>query len=572
MAKRRGGRRIPKLQRGAELQAEERLARYEAGFSGDLSDLRALEEGDGQALITALNERALRRAGGRANTPDLLPAIGWRVGYAIGVGDRALDLLDAPWYWRDVTETLESRWLKELRTGLDTFAAAGWCFRFGYTLAGISLIRRHIERWTYNLASSVQVSPQEGEQDAAYFDRVWSTYEQMSDATVGSDWSQLSEMLHGRSINLGGRSLRVDLDLPFADAVRIHNFALRAAEVSLRQVRGAIKTAIDEHRPDSSVAPFLWMPVDGFPRASTPPDFLMVFFEPLDFEFAMSDRAGVYREWGNTYRRIVKQRSDAGEFIAEFEAWMAIEERWVRAIDESRSAFAAEAAALGSRMNPIGVHVTIARYRCIAEMADLVAPTIRDLEHRAALRGAAAALESAWILWLQDVDDSLTCMRMALECTARARTYRLKPELAQRLTSRGAATTPFRWVEAAGWKRLAPFVRALGEFSHVRERSRHGGSRDLLTAIQQEAITGHEISTGRGSALAEVATMLAHETAQILLEIDSALTDTFRTATLSETEAEAEGRLSAWLDRAMAFRNHEFGEADFRFSGDPSAS
>jgi len=114
-------------------------------------------------------------------------------------------------------------------------------------------------------------------------------------------------------------------------------------------------------------------------------------------------------------------------------------------------------------------------------------------------------------------------------------------------------------------------VRALGEFSHVRERSRHDGSRDLLTVIQQEAITGHELHTGRGSALAEVAAMLAHETAQVLLGIDSALTDTFRTVTLSESEAEVEERLSAWLDRAMAFRDHEFGEADYRFSRDQSA-
>ena len=549
-----------------EVQAEEKLARYAMGFAGELADLDSLPDGDGLALIAALNERALRRAGDHATQPELLPAVGWRVGYAIGVGDRALAQMNAPWHWNEVSESLDSRWLKELRTGLDTFARAAWCFRFGYTLAGIALARRHIERWTYNLASSAGVPAREGEEDAGYFDRVWSTYDNMRDVSVGRDWSRLSEVLHGRSIELGVRAVRVDLRMQIADAVRVHNFALRALEVSLRHVRGAIKTAIDERQPNSSVSPFLWTPLEGFPRASVPPDFLLVFFEPLDYEFAMSDRAEVYSSWGSTYRRIVEGRSDAGEFITEFEAWMAIEERWVRAIDESKFAFTAEATALGSRTNPVIVHATIARYRCVAEMADLVASSIQDPEHRAAMRCAAAALESAWVLWLQDVDDSLTCMRMVLECTARARTYRLKPERAQRLAERGASSTPYRWAEAAGWSRLAPFVRALGEFSHVRERSRHDGSRDLLTAIQQGAIEGHELQTGRGSALNEVASMLAHEVVRTLSGMKPDLAATFRTVTLSESEAQTESELAGWLDRAMSFRGHDFGDADYRFS------
>ena len=137
---------------------------------------------------------------------------------------------------------------------------------------------------------------------------------------------------------------------------------------------------------------------------------------------------------------------------------------------------------------------------------------------------------------------------------------------AQRLAERGASSTPYRWAEAAGWSRLAPFVRALGEFSHVRERSRHDGSRDLLTAIQQGAIEGHELQTGRGSALNEVASMLAHEVVRTLSGMKPDLAATFRTVTLSESEAQTESELAGWLDRAMSFRGHDFGDADYRFS------
>jgi len=237
---------------------------------------------------------------------------------------------------------------------------------------------------------------------------------------------------------------------------------------------------------------------------------------------------------------------------------MSIEERWARSIDEAKHSFVEERASTGDRFDPNAIAVTLIRYRCIAEMADLTS-TLLQSERSSGLQAAAAALESAWVLWLQDVDDSMVCMRTVLEATARARTHRTKPERAARLEARGRATAPHRWVEAAGWRRLAPFLRALGEFSHIQDRSRHDGSWDLLAQVQVDAIPEEAVHTARGHALAKVATMLAFETAASLEPTHPAMAAAFRSIVLDESESDAERALNEWLERASTFRDHDFG-------------
>ena len=79
-------------------------------------------------------------------------------------------------------------------------------------------------------------------------------------------------------------------------------------------------------------------------------------------------------------------------------------------------------------------------------------------EQAQALRTAAAALESAWVLWLNDVNDSLIRMRTVLELTAKAKS--IEPSQRARQSSKCGvqASTPRRWLEAAGWGRLEPIL------------------------------------------------------------------------------------------------------------------
>ena len=144
-----------------------------------------------------------------------------------------------------------------------------------------------------------------------------------------------------------------------------------------------------------------------------------------------------------------------------------------------------------------------------------------------ALRTAAAALQSAWWLWLGDTDDAMPCVRGVLEQACRARAHRVKPARAARVEDMGAAAGPARWLEAAGWRRLAALGRALGEFAHVSFRARWTGARDALAALQASG-TPQPDSTARGHALDVSAHLLAHEVAARLDLACPAVAATFR--------------------------------------------
>jgi hypothetical protein len=543
-------------------EARKRISELANGFAGDLDELEGTISENPIALARVLDSRALRRAAELSEETHLLPAIAWRTGLMVGGADQVLERLGAPWHQREYGSTTDDLWLAELRRSLDGFARICWAARFGYTMAACALARRYLERWTFNLASTTGVSKAVDETDEAFIDRVWSVYSEMVvDRPVSAEWSMLSELLHGRSVAFGGnsRGVRIEFGMSLVDQARVHNLTVRVGELALRQARGAIDTAAtDRGESDVYAHRILQGRVDALAPPPAPPDFLQVFYSPLDYAFVASSDATTYSEWGATYRRMVGSRKHHVDLTG-FDSWMAIEERWARSIDEARYSFAAERASMGDRFDPDSIVVTLLRYRCIAEMADLTS-TISQNGRSSALRAAAAALESAWVLWLQDVDDAMVCMRAALEATARARTHRTKPDRAARLESRGRSTSPHRWVEAAGWNRLAPFVRALGEFSHIQDRSRHAGSRDLLTQVQVDPIPGEEIHTARAHALERVATMLAFEVATSLESTHPATAAAFRSIVLDESENDTEAALNEWLERAMSFRDHDFGE------------
>ncbi|WP_312675492.1 hypothetical protein [Microbacterium sp.] len=494
----------------------------------------------------------------------MLPPLAWRAGFALGAADHVLEQLGAPWFLEDIGDSEEENWIGQLRRGLDTYARICWCLRFGYTLAGVALARWFLERWTHNVAFSHEIGRFEGEGDVSYMNRVWGQYpESMGSEDVGRYWSDLSELLHGRSVRLRTGDVRITLNLETAKRAELHDMILRAAEVPLRQVRGCISVLADEHKIATDARAYLQAPVELFPKAPDPPDFLSVFSPPLDFDYVTSQDAKQLTPWGKTYRTMIHRGEESSLALTGFHSWMSIEERWVRSTDEARLFFALEAERTGDAFDPDVLRGLLAQYRAITEMAELVAEDFSGSRRGEALQTAAAAMESAWALWLQDVDDSLIAMRSVLESTARARVHRLKPVNADGLEARGSRVTPHRWLVAAGWGRLAPFSRALGEFSHLQERSRHDESRELLTVIQRSALSGLEVYTGRARALEEVSRMLAHEVAATLDEIDPHLSAEFRTRVLLETTEETETRLVSWLNRALEYRSHSFGQANY---------
>ena len=562
-----------KLDAEAERTAAERSSRLlEAhvlnGFRGDVSELAHLVATEGsERLLPLLTSRAERRSSLNAMEPLLMPSWMWRAGIGISMADLLLERLGTPWGVDRPGENLQEKWAQELREGLDSFARVAWCLRFGYTFAAVAIARKAFERWSFNIASSMKLEVVENETDVEFFNRAWSSSSNyVADQKLGEEWATLSELLHGRASELLGRNVKVALDMQLGDRTRIHRLIALFAEVWLRQVRGAVcRLASEKGQLELNEAHMALLPISSIKGLPKQPDFLDVFWQPLLFGFVNSQDAAIYVEWGATYRRIVAARAAEPLSIGIFSDWMPIEERWARSIERSRHSFKREGDMIGKDFSPFSVRVRVSRYRLISEMADIVAEEIGNVHRGDALRSAAAALESAWMMWLQDVNDSLSLARSVLENTARARVHRLKPAKGSKMES-GPQThkAPHRWVDAAGWGRLAPFMRALNEFSHMQANSRHSGSWELLIKVQELQPGEPAEHTARGHALERVAVMLAHEVVACLESKWRSLGVQFSQLVLEGDEETSQREFERWLDVTLDLKSaHSFGQSDY---------
>jgi hypothetical protein len=240
----------------------------------------------------------------------------------------------------------------------------------------------------------------------------------------------------------------------------------------------------------------------------------------------------------------------------------AMMERRGRAVQRARDAFAAEKESLGDEFDPQSLEWRLFQNIAIGEAAFLAAGWASGHEADA-LRTAAAALHSAWWLWLEDTDDAMTCVRGVLEQTCRARAHRVKPARAARIEDMGAAASTARWLETAGWKRLAVLGRALGEFAHISFRVRWSGARDALAALQADDIPRPD-STARRHALEVSAYLLAHEVAARFDAACPAVGAVFRAHVTQLDADEHERRIEELLQRSLKLRSADFGQPDLR--------
>ncbi|CAN7332174.1 hypothetical protein LJR042_001850 [Microbacterium maritypicum] len=558
----------------AEQQAAERASRLVAerqreGFRGDIHRLAQIvsTEGEGR-LLPLLISRGERRSATNAVERLLMPSWMWRAGIGVGTADVLLERLDTPWHTDLPVDETAQVWALHLRGGLDSFARVAWCLRFGYTTAAVAIARKAFERWSFNIASSMELEVLDNESEDAFYTRVWqASGNYVDERELGAEWGLLSELLHSRTAELAGRHIALSLDMQLVDRTRIHRFVALFAEVWLRQVRGAvIRLALENNKLSDDEAQMAWLPVNAIKGLPAPPEFLFVFWEPLLHGFVTSEDAERYLGWGATYRRMVATRATRALDLGIASNWMSIEERWARSIEVSQRSFQREQEALGDEFSPFSVRVRVSRYRLICEMADLLADSMGQSHQGDAMRAAAAALESAWVMWLQDIDDSLTLARSVLESTARARTHRRKPLRALKLENGPQAhKTPTRWVDEAGWGRLSPFMRALNEYSHMQGRSRHRESWSLLVKVQELEPSAAAQHTARGHALERVAVMLAHEVIASLTPEWESLSKEFSDLVLLEgNEAESERDFERWLNVTLGLKaTHSFDPPDY---------
>jgi len=557
----------------AEQGAAERTSRLlterkQIGFRGDIFKLAHIVATEGSdKLLPLLTSRAERRSAINAMEPLLMPSWMWRAGIGVGMADQLLERIDTPWRTYLPGEDPEVRWATALREGLDSFARVAWCLRFGHTTAAVAIARKAFERWSFNIASSMELEVIENETETEFFTRAWNiSSNYVGERELGAEWASLSELLHGRAAKVAGRPVTLALNMQLADQTRIHRMIAMFAEVWLRQVRGAVcRLAHESGRLEPTEAPAALLRIDDVKGLPTQPGFLSVFWEPLLYGFVDSTDAATYVGWGDTYRRIVAARADQPLGILIFSDWMSIEERWARAIERSQYAFRSERESIGEEFSPFSVRVRVSRYRLISEMSDLLSNEIGDGYRGDAIRSAAAALESAWVLWLQDVDDSLTLARAVLENTARARVHRIKPSKGSKMEGGPQIQkAPHRWIEAAGWGRLSPFMRALSEYSHMKANSRHSASWKLLVKVQELEPNAPAERTARGHALERVAVMLAHEVVASMQFKWPSLANEFRQLVLEEDEETSQQDFERWLNVTLGLKaTHSFDHLDY---------
>lgn len=536
-------------------------------------------------LGAALTRRYAMRRRALDRNPALLPSQGWVILALIPPADAVLTKAGAGW---SLAPDLWGRptWADILRWGLDKAADTCRLLRVGATYGAIVLARAQLERWTLNVAFHHKVAVMaEAESTADYMRRVWSVYPQIGrEFDAGQTWTDLSEWLHGRgqiSDALGELWDEGNLEGPGAltgsqgpesrmgerkmgATVEIHERISAVIDVTMRQVRGGV-TLLAEGLYGHKFTAALQLTVDKGEgdRYRHESDFLRLGLQALDYQVSFSEIGKEAIRRASSYRYFVGH-SGTTDLLASGTspglAEGAMLERRGRAFERARQAFLEEEKTLGDAFNPGSLGARLFRYFTIGEAALMVAEWTSGPEADA-LRAASSALQSAWWLWLEDTDDAMPCVRGVLEQTCRARAHRVKPVRAARVEAMGAASTPARWLEAAGWKRLAVLGRALGEFAHVSFRARWSGARDALTALQSGE-DAHTSSTARGHALEAAAYLLAYEVATRLDQATPAVGAAFREGVTLLDVSEHDSLVEDLLQRCLDLRAADFGQPD----------
>lgn len=544
---------------------------YKQGFEQqrNLTAFATSVGNDSTALGFALTRREFARRRDAAEDSTLLPPFGWKVISLLPYADLGLSHLGAQWPWVAGTRGKKT-WPDDLRENVDAVAGVFIDLRKGLTVAAVVGARHLIERWTFNVVSSHSLDwKRNSESDQSYISRAWDHYGLQSlGRDPGKDWAWLSEMQHGRNVPLGSRT--VSLTSSGQDQRAVHAEIARIVEIPLRQIRGSILALLEESQA-SKIAPYLSAPVQNFSAYGRAESIdLKKILSPPEFFTLATPQAIDAIERARRYRQKMDNMSISQGMtnLTLGDTQNAIQERVARIFENAQIAFREERDMTGDRFEFGDLAARLFRYHSFAALAELVGAA-GDSPANRAMRLAGGALTSAWNLWLQDSDLSLAAVRIMAEQTAIFRSYRLKPVKAERLSARPELPAS-RWFEVAGWGRLATYVRALGEFSHIHLASRRSGARQILTDLQGPVDPIEAPHGARREALDEAAYMLAYELAEHLDKTHADLASAFRNAITLLTKDEHEARLEAWLRRAEKFRDSSFGVADANLAAERS--
>jgi hypothetical protein len=457
-------------------------------------------------------------------------------------------------------------WVEHLAWGLDSVVQSVRLLLCLQPVGAAVIARTQLERWSANIAHNTGVAQTTGEDTVAWFDRLWAypgsrigPTGSQSTASPGRVYADLSELLHGR----GPLMRLVWLDVvdisatPSSDDVLAFDMITDALTISLSRIRAGLAAAADQKgwellaQTISAVKLVrrseCWMP-------DTKPHLLPL----IPYFFGQAGVEGQLGAAASGYHRVITDVRTGNQSSEPSEIWpaLAFSERRYRAVMTGRLAFASERQRLGADFRKNGIERLHIESVLGGEMAGLIALWLRDNPDSwapaAAFALCSSALRSAVWLWLEDDTRAMGCLRPVIDQLARARTWRLKPELAAKLET-SPKTTPRDWLEAAGWRRLNLVSRAFGEFVHGGLGVNHEAAGKALVSLQDDPEDELSQLTGRTHALSALVHYVQVESAQWLRRFDPDVANAFWRV-IRLTEERGEKGLEKFLARSWSNR------------------
>lgn len=479
--------------------------------------------------------------------------------------DVVLDSVGVP--LPDRPASLYGSWSEQVQWGLDSLSVGSRFLLAGNALGAAAIARNQLDRWTANRAFTFAIEREDDEDTDQFYTRVWEGVGE-GFPPAGAVWTTLSETLHGRppaADNVAWESIGLSAQAPTTRSMA----ALRAAEcglrLSMRQLKGCVATIFDSSPQGSlrrlNMARFApeYHDLAIVAREVGPTVWPMTHSSIDSIAAVLREPAGQYREEVRRFHSPSDVTGDAVLGFPELGLHSYIERRW-RSARGAIAAREAERVELGPRFDPGSLEAREHAYILIWELAALIA-SWSDEPYRTALCSASSALRAGFWLWLEDDDRAMVLARTCLESLAQARVHRTKPVRSERMRETSGTVPPARWLDAAGWRRLAALNRSLGEFAHADPgRMRWRGAHQALAALhgREENSPSKPIQTARGDTVNRCALLLLAECLECLEDIapslGAAIDDLLGEDATSDTDA--------WLNHVWDERGIDLGPPD----------
>jgi hypothetical protein len=473
-------------------------------------------------------------------------------------------------------------WSSHLRWGLDSAFQVSRMILCANPVGAAAIARTQLERWSANRSNSNSFVQADGQSTADYYTQIWRG--EHPPLAVGTVWTDLSEILHGRGSVLDAvRWEAIELAAPakIEEARLAISSILTATQLSLRQILNCIAELAQDVGMSPQYARALYLLPLSLPTAGIIRDARRMLW-PINFK--MVDRNGnPISEYRDSYLQDVALQATGEKAESRHyseRGVRAFASRRLRAAKGAAAAFEAEKQLFGSDFKPEVLYTREFSYIITAETSALLSGWL-DGPRSDALATASCAIRAAYMLWLEDDDRAMIPARTVIEQAARLRVWRIKPDKAALLEQRSPQTATRDWLETAGWRRLSVLNRSLGEFSHMSERSKWSGAREALSAIQDSAKDARSapIQTARGAALNSIVFAFGSELSHLVRLYHEPLAEAFESVLPYAADDNSDDQIESWLQRCWDHRSHSFGDRDFvtreellaRSSADPGA-